>query len=103
MSDNFQLNSLEIVEGKPLKVNVSVPNTRLFVGNIPKSKTREDIANEFDKLAGKCFGPLSNKNWRASGKSLSFSLVSVEFDGLPLSSESSFGLYFFKCPELLTV
>lgn len=52
MSDNFQLNSLEIVEGKPLKVNVSVPNTRLFVGNIPKSKTREDIANEFDKLAG---------------------------------------------------
>ena len=62
MSDNFQLNSLEIVEGKPLKVNVSVPNTRLFVGNIPKSKTREDIANEFDKLAGKCFGPLSNKN-----------------------------------------
>lgn len=53
MPDNFQLNSLEIVEGKPLKVNVSVPNTRLFVGNIPKSKTREDIANEFDKLAGK--------------------------------------------------
>ena len=41
------------MEGKPLKVNVSVPNTRLFVGNIPKSKTREDIANEFDKLAGK--------------------------------------------------
>ena len=79
MTDNFQLNSLEIVEGKPLKVNVSVPNTRLFVGNIPKSKTREDIANEFDKLAGK------SKLRNLHGKSVYFSLVSVEFEGLPLS------------------
>ena len=55
MSANFQLNSLEIAEGKALKVNVSVPNTRLFVGNIPKSKSREDIANEFEKLSGKIF------------------------------------------------
>ena len=76
MTDNFQLNSLEIVEGKPLKVNVSVPNTRLFVGNIPKSKTREDIANEFDKLAGNSFGQKELKN--LYGKSLYFSLVSVE-------------------------
>ena len=52
MSANFQLNSLEIAEGKALKVNVSVPNTRLFVGNIPKSKSREDIANEFRNLSG---------------------------------------------------
>ena len=44
---------MEIAPGKALKVNVSVPNTRLFVGNIPKSKSREDIANEFDKLSGK--------------------------------------------------
>jgi len=51
--ENFQLNSMEIAPGKALKVNVSVPNTRLFVGNIPKSKSREDIANEFDKLSGK--------------------------------------------------
>ena len=80
MTDNFQLNSLEIVEGKPLKVNVSVPNTRLFVGNIPKSKTREDISNEFDKLAGK------SKLKNLYGKSVYFSLVSVEFEGLPLSS-----------------
>jgi heterogeneous nuclear ribonucleoprotein R len=46
-----QLNTLEIVSGKTLKVNVSVPNTRLFVGNIPKSKSKEDIINEFDKLS----------------------------------------------------
>jgi len=44
---------MEIAPGKALKVNVSVPNTRLFVGNIPKSKSREDIVNEFDKLSGK--------------------------------------------------
>ena len=42
---------MEIAPGKALKVNVSVPNTRLFVGNIPKSKSRDDIANEFDKLS----------------------------------------------------
>ena len=47
------MNSLEIEPGKPLKVNVSVPNTRLFVGNIPKSKSREDICAEFEKLSGK--------------------------------------------------
>jgi len=46
-----QLNSLEIAPGKSLKVNVSVPNTRLFVGNIPKSKSKDDIINEFDKLS----------------------------------------------------
>merc|ERR1719347_2011850 len=46
-----QLNDFELRKGKKLKVNVSVPNTRLFVGNIPKSKTRDDIINEFDKLS----------------------------------------------------
>lgn len=48
----FQLNGLEIAPTKPLKVNVSVPNTRLFVGNIPKSKSRQDINAEFEKLSG---------------------------------------------------
>ena len=32
-------------------MNASVPITRLFVGNIPKSKTKDDIATEFDKLS----------------------------------------------------
>ena len=35
-----------------MKVNVSVPNTRLFVGNIPKSKSREEICSEFEKITG---------------------------------------------------
>ncbi|GMT00416.1 hypothetical protein PENTCL1PPCAC_22590, partial [Pristionchus entomophagus] len=39
----------EIASGKTLKVNVSVANTRLFIGNIPKSKTKEEILEEFRK------------------------------------------------------
>ena len=64
----FQLNSLEIQPGKPLKVNVSVPNTRLFVGNIPKSKSREDICAEFEKLSGKVQNlhhPLTGSFWKS--------------------------------------
>lgn len=48
----FQLDNYEIKSGKNLKVNVSVPNLRLFVGNIPKSKSREEIFEEFGKLTG---------------------------------------------------
>lgn len=46
-----QLDSHELGEGKTLKVNVSEPKTRLFIGNIPKSKDREDIEDEFQKMA----------------------------------------------------
>ncbi|KAG8195906.1 hypothetical protein JTE90_001141 [Oedothorax gibbosus] len=45
-----QLDNYEIKSGKNLKVNVSVPNLRLFVGNIPKSKSRDEILEEFGKL-----------------------------------------------------
>ena len=38
-------------KGKILKVNISVANQRLFVGNIPKSKTRDEILDEFEKIA----------------------------------------------------
>ncbi|XP_026682691.1 uncharacterized protein LOC103513782 [Diaphorina citri] len=45
-----ELDNYEIKPGKTLKVNISVPNLRLFVGNIPKSKSREEIFEEFNKL-----------------------------------------------------
>lgn len=48
-----QLDNHEIKPGKTLKINVSVPNLRLFVGNIPKSKGKEEILDEFGKLTGK--------------------------------------------------
>jgi len=44
-----RLNGFEIRPGKYLKVNISVANVRLFVGNIPKNKSKEDILDEFKK------------------------------------------------------
>jgi hypothetical protein len=35
-----------------LRVNVSEPKTRLFIGNIPKSHGRDEIEAEFRKLSG---------------------------------------------------
>lgn len=48
-----QLDNHEIKPGKSVKVNISVPNLRLFVGNIPKSKGKEEILDEFGKITGK--------------------------------------------------
>ena len=36
-------------------MNVSIANQRLFVGNIPKSKTKEEIQEEFEKKTGNIF------------------------------------------------
>jgi heterogeneous nuclear ribonucleoprotein Q len=44
-----KLEGYEIKPGKPLKANISIANQRLFVGNIPKSKTQEEILEEFSK------------------------------------------------------
>jgi len=46
-----ELDNFEIRPGKCLKVNISVPNLRLFVGNIPKSKGKDEILEEFGKLS----------------------------------------------------
>lgn len=48
-----QLDNYEIKPNKSLKVNISVPNLRLFVGNIPKSKGKDEILEEFNKSTGK--------------------------------------------------
>lgn len=45
-----KLDNYEIKPGKTLKINISVPNVRLFVGNIPKTKGVEEIMEEFGKL-----------------------------------------------------
>jgi len=44
-----QLHDYELSPGKKLKVNVSIANVRLFVGNIPKNKSRDEIKEEFGK------------------------------------------------------
>ncbi|NXG45328.1 HNRPQ protein, partial [Psilopogon haemacephalus] len=47
---SFQYNNHEIRSGKHIGVCISVANNRLFVGSIPKSKTKEQIVEEFSKV-----------------------------------------------------
>lgn len=56
----LQCNNNEIRPGKHIGVCISVANNRLFVGSIPKSKTKEQIVEEFAKVTGESapsFGP----------------------------------------------
>jgi len=46
------LNGYELQPGKKLRVNISIANVRLFVGNIPKNKSKEEILEEFRKHTG---------------------------------------------------
>ncbi|KAG7257014.1 hypothetical protein CRUP_028918 [Coryphaenoides rupestris] len=46
-------NNHEIRPGKHIGVCISVANNRLFVGSIPKSKTKEQIVEEFSKVTGR--------------------------------------------------
>lgn len=48
-----QCDNYEIRPGKHLGVCISVANNRLFVGSIPKNKTKENILEEFSKVTGK--------------------------------------------------
>ena len=36
--------------GKKMVVNISTPATRLFVGSIPKDKTKEEFETEFKRI-----------------------------------------------------
>lgn len=45
-----ELNNFEIRKGRLLGVCKSVDNCRLFVGGIPKTKTKEDILTEMQKI-----------------------------------------------------
>lgn len=49
---SLQCNNNEIRPGKHIGVCISVANNRLFVGSIPKSKTKEQIIEEFSKVTG---------------------------------------------------
>lgn len=49
----FQLNDYEIRKGKKIGVTISYNNHRLFVGNIPKNRDRDELFEEFAKHARK--------------------------------------------------
>jgi len=46
----LQLDNYEILPKKYLGVCVSQSNCRLFVGSIPKTKTKSEIFEEFDAI-----------------------------------------------------
>jgi len=48
---SFQLNDFELRKGKKLGVTISFNNHRLFVGNIPKNRDRDELLEEFAKHA----------------------------------------------------
>lgn len=49
----LQLNDYEIRKGKKIGVTISFNNHRLFVGNIPKNRDRDELLEEFAKHARK--------------------------------------------------
>jgi hypothetical protein len=52
-SSCFQLNGYEVRKGKSIAILPSLNNHRLFVGNIPKNRDREELFEEFSKHARK--------------------------------------------------
>ena len=48
----FKLDAHDLGDNRTLKVNVSEPKTRLFIGNIPKSLARNEIESEFRQMSG---------------------------------------------------
>lgn len=54
------MDNYEIRPGRALKVNISVANVKLFIGSIPKTKTKDEIMSEFSSVTGEVMFSFSN-------------------------------------------
>jgi RNA recognition motif-containing protein len=57
----LQLNGFEVRKGKSIAILPSLNNHRLFVGNIPKNRDREELFEEFTKHARKSDNKVSDE------------------------------------------
>lgn len=73
-----KLDNKEIRPGKKLGVCVSVANNRLFVGSIPKSKTKEEILEEFGRVTSDLTDVIVYLSSEQKGKNRGFAFLEYE-------------------------
>lgn len=73
-----ELNNFEIRKGKMIGVCLSVDNCRLFVGGIPKNKTREEIFVEMQKVTDGVKDVISYPSVADKTKNRGFAFVEYE-------------------------
>lgn len=73
-----KLDNKEIRPGKRLGVCISVANSRLFVGSIPKTKSKEEIMEEFSKVTNGLSDVIVYFSADQKGKNRGFAFLEYE-------------------------
>lgn len=73
-----KLDNKEIQPGRKLGVCISVANNRLFVGSIPKSKTKQDIFDEFSKVTSDLTDVIVYLSAENKGRNRGFAFLEFE-------------------------
>lgn len=72
------LDNKEIRPGKKLGVCISVANNRLFVGSIPKTKSKQEIFDEFNKVISGLSDVIVYMSSDQKGKNRGFAFLEFE-------------------------
>lgn len=73
-----KLDNHEIRPGKKLGVCISVANNRLFVGSIPKTKSKQEILEEFQKVTSDLTDVIVYMSADQKGKNRGFAFLEYE-------------------------
>lgn len=73
-----KLDNKEIRPGKKLGVCISVANNRLFVGSIPKTKSKQEIFDEFNKVINGLHDVIVYMSSDQKGKNRGFAFLEFE-------------------------